>query len=350
MPKRPTRPIPSLILVSVVLAAVALIGCGGDDDPAGDEAEANVSATAEAALPETITADDATRVELEDRLLTRLEIPNGPDWMVEAFDSLWVKRDDGAVVRVDPATSKIAAEIPPGPGSPSQHLCQGIGASGEAIWSCPPGKEIVRIDPETNEVTATVPINKLPDQGRIVSASDRVWVLTDSGAELTAIDPGDNKPIETVKLDGRCTELASGGSTVWAMCPFDDRVLRIDARSGEVGDTLELAGATNASVSDHLWVGFEGGVAQVDLDTLEVLAVYDVHPRYGGSIFTTPDAVWVREEGGEFLTRIDPMGQRIVEVIKAPELPSGGDVVQIADSVWATAYDDATLVELEASK
>jgi streptogramin lyase len=348
MPKHSTKLIPFLILIAVAFAAAALVGCGGDDDSTGDVAEASDAAAAEPSLPKPITAAGAKRVNLEERLLTELEVPS-PDWMVEAFGSLWVKRDDGAVVRVDPATGRIAAEIP-APGPPSQHVCQGIGASGGAIWSCPAVGEIVRIDPATNEVAATARIDKLPDQGRIVSTTDRVCVLTDSGAELTAIDPRDAKPTEAVKLNARCSELATDGTTLWAMCPFYDRVLRIDARTGEVGDTLELAGASNASVSDHLWVGFEGGVAQVDSDTLEVLAVYEVHPRYGGAIFATPDAVWVREEGGSFLTRIDPEGQRIVETIEAPKLPSGGDAVQIAGSVWATAYNDATLVELEASK
>ena len=131
------------------------------------------------------------------------------------------------------------------------------------------------------------------------------------------------------------------------MCPFEDRVVRIDAATGKVSDELTLAGATNASVGDDLWVGFEGGVAQVDTETLEVLAVYDVFPRYGGSIFATPEAVWVREDG-RFLTRIDPVAQRITERIEARDLPSGGDVVQIGDSVWATAYNDVTLVELSA--
>ena len=34
------------------------------------------------------------------------------------------------------------------------------------------------------------------------------------------------------------------------------------------------------------------------------------------------------------------------EVIEAPKLTSGGDVVVIGDSVWATAYDDSTMVQL----
>jgi streptogramin lyase len=248
-----------------------------------------------------------------------------------------------------PTAGKVIARIAPEQPFKPQHLCQGIGASEEAVWSCPAKGTLTRIDPATNSIAATVRIDKLPDQGRLVSAADRLWVLTASGAELTAIDLRDNKPATTVELGGRCVDLAASDTTLWATCPLEDRLLRIDAETGKVIDELELAGATNAAASDHLWVGFEGGLAQIDPKTLEVLAVYELSPRYGGSIFPTPDAVWVREEGERFLSRIDPEAQRITETIEAPKLPSGGDVVQIGDSVWATAYDDATLVELKAS-
>jgi hypothetical protein len=50
--------------------------------------------------------------------------------------------------------------------------------------------------------------------------------------------------------------------------------------------------------------------------------------------------------GGSFLARIDPVERRIVETIEAPQLSSGGDVVVIGDSVWATAYNDETVVQL----
>jgi hypothetical protein len=55
----------------------------------------------------------------------------------------------------------------------------------------------------------------------------------------------------------------------------------------------------------------------------------------------------VREQEGHFLARIDPVEQRIVETIEAPQLPSGGDVVVVGDSVWATAYSDETVVQLK---
>ncbi len=99
-------------------------------------------------------------------------------------------------------------------------------------------------------------------------------------------------------------------------------------------------------MAGDVWVAFDGGIAQVDPESLDVKAVYELAARFGGAIHATGDEVWVREKGGHFLARIDPAGERIVETIEAPKLSSGGDVIVIGDSVWATAYDQSTMVEL----
>jgi streptogramin lyase len=256
-----------------------------------------------------------------------------------------VKIDSGDVVRFDPESGKQTATIPAGGAA---KLCQGFGASDDAIWSCPAEGSITRIDPESNSVADEIRIDALPEQGRLVSTADRLWVLTKSGEQLTGLDLRTGKPTESISLGGTCTDLAAGDTTVWAMCPIDGLALQVDAEAAEVTGEVPLPDARTAAVGDDLWVGFEGGVAQVDPEALEVLAVYDLYPAYGGAIFATDDAVWVREEGNHFLARIDPKEQAIAETIEAPQLPSGGDVVAIGDSVWATAYNDQTLVEVRA--
>jgi len=344
----PTRLISALI---IVLATTLLFGCGGDEDPS-QPATATVAATTAAeqpSLPEPISTRGAKRLDLSDLIEAEHTSAEEPDWLVTGFGSVWAKQGSGDVLRVDPQTGELVTEIgerKPGERPPGGHLCQGLGVSDDAIWSCSQLGTIARIDPRTNEVAATVKLDNLGDQGRLVSAADHVWVLTDDGAALTGIDTATNKPTTTIELGGRCGDLAADGATVYAMCPLKDRLLRIDAEAGEVDDELELPGAGNASVSEDLWVGFEGGVAQIDPDSLEVLAVYDLAPRYGGAIYATRDSVWVRVEGGPFLAKIDPDEQRIVATIESPRLKSGGDVIEARGRLWASAYDDLALVQL----
>lgn len=331
-----------LLSLVIALAAVAS-GCGDDDD----QAETTQTATTEesGALPEPITAEGAESVDLDDRLVEQIELA-AADWMVSGFDSLWVKIDSGDVVRFDPESGKEVATIPAGGAA---KLCQGFGISDDAVWSCPGAGSITRIDPESNSVADEIRIDVLPEQGRLVSAADRLWVLTKSGEELTGLDLRTGKPAESISLgSGTCTDLAADDTTVWVMCPIDGLALRVDAQAAEVTGEVPLPDARTAAVGDDLWVGFESGVAQVDPEALEVIAVYDLYPAYGGAIFATDDAVWVREEGNHFLARIDPEEHAITETIEAPQLPSGGDVVVIGDSVWATASNDQALVEVQA--
>jgi hypothetical protein len=337
----------NLNLIAAAMATIsvlALPACGDDDDSGDDGGSQAATEVVKPALPAPISAKDARKVDLDERLIREVRITDGPDWLVSAFGSIWVKRDDGKVVRVDPGRGKQLAEISTGPFVPPP--CQGAGATDDAVWACPKEGELMRIDPATNEVAATVRVDKSQNQGRLVSAAGRLWVLTDEGDALTAIDPESNSPSTTIPLDAGCDDLAASGDTVWAMCGLFERVLRIDVGAEEITGQLELPGAALGAVGDDLWVAFDGGLAQVDPESLEVVAVYDVHPALEGAVFAAADSVWVRQRGGPFLTRIDPVARRVVETIEAPALPSGGDVIVVGDSVWATAFEDEALVQL----
>lgn len=342
----------------VLLAGVALLigGCSGDsgDDSTAESGTAGeASAGSEPTLPEAIPVDDAPRVKLEDRLASEIQTTDEPDWMVDAFGSLWTIRGNGDVLRIDPGDGRVIATVK-NPSGFKPPLCQGIGASDDSIWACPasgkPPGTVVRIDPDTNKVVSTLSTGKIPDQGRLISAAGQLWLLTGSGETLTGVDLETEKPTSDLPLGTQCTQIASqppDEETLWALCPSDGVLLRIDPTAPEITGELELDGAEHASVAGDVWVAFDEGIAQVDPESLEVDAVYGLAALFGGSMYATEDEVWVREEGGHFLARIDPAAQRIVETIEAPKLPAGGDVIVIGDSVWATAYDQSTIVELQ---
>jgi hypothetical protein len=337
-------------LIALVAVGALFGGCADDPEETTSSSDA---ATVESELPETIPVAGATEVDLEERLLTRLKIPEEPDWMVEAFGSIWSIRGNGDVVRVDPETGRVDATIA-NPFDYEPPLCQGIGASEDAIWACPahgrPAGTVVRIDPETNKVVSTLSTRKTPAQGRLVTSAGKLWLIDGSGKRLTGVGLRSEEPDAELRLPGVCPQLArqpADEETLWAVCPFEDKLVRIDPAVPEITGEVELAGVDNATVGEDVWAAFEGGVAQVDAESLEVRAVYEVHARFGGNVYASDDEVWAREADGHFLVRIDPDEQRIVETIEAPALPSGGDVLVIGDSVWATAYNQSTMVQLK---
>ena len=102
---------------------------------------------------------------------------------------------------------------------------------------------------------------------------------------------------------------------VWAICPFDNQVVRVDTSTGEVTGRLELIEPSHVAVGEDVWIGFKAGVAQIDPESLSVDAVYDVQLNYGGSMLVTDDSVWVRCGDGPFLIGIDPTKQRITAIV-----------------------------------
>ena len=63
---------------------------------------------------------------------------------------------------------------------------------------------------------------------------------------------------------------------------------------GSVTGRLKLKDPRAATISDDLWVVFEGGLAQINPDTLQVIAAYDVNLGIFGEVWADPDDVWAR--------------------------------------------------------
>ena len=115
---------------------------------------------------------------------------------------------------------------------------------------------------------------------------------------------------------------------------------------GSVTGRLKLKDPRAATISDDLWVVFEGGLAQINPDTLQVIAAYDVNLGIFGEVWADPDDVWARAPGTAMLTRIDPREHRFVETLTSSAYPSGGDILVIGDDLWTTASDDGVLLKI----
>lgn len=327
------------IAISSSLLLIAALGsCSSSpDEKTRDEPKPKVTPTAP-------SPSDVDRIELKSVEDARVEL-DSPDWLASGFGSVWVKRDDGAVVRLS-SKGKVQATIDAELYKPP--VCQGLGVSADAVWACATEGTIIRIDPETNDVAAEIDIPKINEQGRLVSHGGQVWVLNGDGDRLTGISEETNELGDPVELGSFCTETAErvDGSTLWVACASEGVLLRVDLDKKKVtGKVTDLPLATSVSVGEDVWVGFEKGLARIDPSSLDVTMLQEaVTPN---RVHAIGDHVWVREEGGEaFLTRLDASTAEVSQVIAADDLPSGGDVIELDGVVWASAYDDGTVVRL----
>jgi outer membrane protein assembly factor BamB len=218
--------------------------------------------------------------------------------------------------------------------------CQGLGAGLDAVWACA-GTDVVRIDPQTGEVTATLRVGKTFTQGHLVTAFDRLWILTGDGSSLVGVDPGTGEPVTTIPLGARGTDLAVGDAGLWVVSQVDGQVLRIDPAGTVAVRATGLDRPVVVAVTDQVWVGTVRGISRIDPATAEVQVSTDMGVGLEGGLAIAPDGVWVRS-ADRFLIRLDPDTAEPVAGIAA-DVESSGDIVVAFGSVWTTAYDDAAL-------
>jgi hypothetical protein len=281
------------------------------------------------------------------RLETARITLDSPDWLTIEAGDLWVKLDNGTIVRIDPGVGKVVTKVEAA-GSGQFSGCQGFGSSPGSIWSCSPWGPLQRVDSASNRTESRLEIEMSASQGNLVVADEQVWFLAPDGTSLSSVNLATDEVGAPVDLGHACSDLAADDPVVWAVCPWDNQVLAVDVTTGEVTRAIELDEPRHAAVGADLWVGFAGGVAQLDLHDLSVVAVYDIRPGSSSSITIGTDLVWIRSDGGPFLVGIDPIAHEVSAVVTARDLPSGGNSVEIGGLIWATAFDDGSLVELEA--
>jgi hypothetical protein len=290
-------------------------------------------------------------VDLAERTEVEIAI-TGADFPLVAFDSVWVvaaDRPEPAIVRVDPASNEVVAEIVvPGRG------CNGATASPDAIWACS-SDGVARIDPATNTVTTVVDVDAF-GQARLAYGAGSVWAFTRAGDAQTAnavvrIDPTTAAVTATIPLDHPLGTMAFGFDALWVTSPDDGLLLRVDPATGE-GSVVrdDLTGAFTVVVGpDSVWVSLFGTadaapgagdptIARIDPTSGDVVATIVTEPIGNvGGIAADETAVWIRGPT-TFLTQIDPATNQVVERITA-KLQTGGDVVLGFDSVWAASFD-----------
>jgi streptogramin lyase len=342
-----------LVPASLLLLAACSDGSAPTDaEPASPSVEATTSTrseeptlSAEPSLPTPITTDGAEKVDLSERQDLLLgKFPDEPDWLAVGFGSLWAQQGNGSVLRFAP-NGKLLATIDAGIWKPP--TCQGIGISADSVWACATEGKIIRIDPKINDITATLDIPKLNEQGRLIAAAGHLWLLTGDGAELTGVSLKDNSLSDPIKLGAYCTDLAVGDDeSLWVVCASDGSLLRVQPDTGEVtGRVTGLPLAANAAVADDVWVISDEGLARIDTETLDVIALYGIYGGVTTGIRAYPDAVWIRQES-PFLTQIDPRSGEVVKVIHSRSLTSSGDVIEMGNKLWTAAYDDQRLIRL----
>jgi hypothetical protein len=327
---------------TVVALILGLTACGSTTPDTHPHAHPSPSSTRTAATTPAKTSTYGERQEAKFH-------SDGADGMVAVAGALWVKSDVGHVVRIDPATNRITADIVVDKYTGQSFYCQGIGAVAGAVWACKTradGIGVVRIDPSTGRVTRLVKVGKVFDQLALPSTSRGIWVLTDSGNKVSVVDPASGK-VTTYPLGVRCQQLGAHGDRVVATAVVAGSVVVLDANSGAVVDRLSVdTPRMTAVVGDAVWVDSADGLTRFS-DDLGTRTVYPgMSAGQGGDVFSDQDSVWLRESDGT-IYRIEAASGKVLERIVPAKAVSGGSLIAAYGSVWTTGSEEGWIIRLD---
>jgi len=210
--------------------------------------------------------------------------------VIIAFGSVWLL-DSGADVlfRLDPLTGAVQARIDHLPGL--THAVEGAGS----IWVMANGS-LLRIDPGTNRVTGRVDFGD-QNAAHLSYGDGRIWVVQADG--ITAVDAATLDVVaRSPTIPGGIADVAFAGGAAWAYaCAVDEsgncsfEILRVGP-SGGIDRTLPVPADVAAieGDGDTLWVATSergqttktpargGRILRIDARTGEITGTFDVEP------------------------------------------------------------------------
>ena len=190
-------------------------------------------------------------------------------------------------------------------------------------------------------VIATVP---LPGEPMLMTvAGGKLWVSFVDDGSVAAVDPATNRLGPRTRLANGAgaqldNPLAGDQRELWAVDNANDRVVRVDAKSGKAGAALDVESPIELTIAfGSVWIAqFESyKVIRVDPRTTHISA------RLSASGPTDVDAgagsIWVLAHRSDEVLRIDPATNRVSATIRLTTAASTPERMAFGeDALWVT--------------
>lgn len=262
--------------------------------------------------------DTVTRVNPEtNRATGTIDTGGEPTAVALGEDAVWVVSYYGrTLTRIDRETDEVVSTVD------LDTIPRGVAASDDAVWvggdGNSDGTEVLRIDPATEEVVAEVDVLHNGVVFFLAVTSDAVWAAAGSNrlGQIARIDPATNEVVDMIDVgagDGEVTGLAVTADAVWVSLS-NDTVTRIDPATDEIVAEIEVGANPSgvAATEDGAWVANrdDGTVSRIDPATNSVVATIEVYdelsddPGYPYAVAVNDAAVWVTLDN-ETIARIE---------------------------------------------
>jgi YVTN family beta-propeller protein len=326
-----------------VAAFIALVvaACGGSQvqSPAAS-GSASTSSPTQSTVPASTAPGARVGRSVESQAVIKFGAKVGA--MTVGPTGIWALTDAG-IVRIDPATNKVAAMYP----LPPTVDGFGIAVGAQALWVSDFDYDVVfRMDPATGKRIATIATPAGP--GSMVVVDGAVWVANHHAGSLSRIDPATDKVVMTISVGptgrGGPGFPASVDHGLWIGFGFQAMVVHVDTQSNTVIATVSLpSGNTIPFIADptHVWAFYKSdtaqGIAVLNASGTGVATTIDVGGAPGFSAVVSDGAVWVpvlpASGSAGAVVAIDPSTTAIVDRLSFAE--GTPDAIVIAfGSAW----------------
>ena len=357
----------------LVLLSIAYLTACSAPPPATADPDIAHTATSSPVAPMTQTLEPtltrtpfptATPIVVEGvgQTVQTVRLPN-QGYMFPAFGaaSVWIP-SPGLLMRIDPVTGHVAAEIPLD-GGQREHintvLAEGkmyaVTAQGDVIWASEAnGEAVVRIDPQTNEIIDHISLDARPDAMALEDGT--LWVAHRTGDEVLRVNTQTKEVIARIPVYDP-DSIAIGAGSAWVVGARAENLVRIDPMTNSIIATISLGTGNDpagqvAFGEGDVWVTkfFGGTVTRVNPETNQVVATIEIGIPVisvevgAGAVWATVGIFDTCENSG--VVRIDPATKTVVGRLP---VRCAEDLVASPEGFWVTSYKypEITLIRPE---
>ena len=174
--------------------------------------------------------------------------------LTAGFGTVWVPNcADKTVSRIDMKTNRVIATLPFGPAD-SEGL---VAVSSDSFWMVSgQGGKLLRINPKTNKVSAEIAV--AAGSVSCIFADNALWVTSPEKNVVTRVNAKSGKVTDTIPTGPGPRFATAGGGSVWTLNQGDGTVSRIDQKTRKVAASIEAGlpgpGGEMAFGAGQLWI------------------------------------------------------------------------------------------------
>jgi hypothetical protein len=278
------------------------------------------------------------------KVIGTYRVASGLSPLAPGFGAVWTADPiRGEILRIDPATRRVAARIP-------AHGEALVSTGTDAVWALAGDLQyggdkgpvrLLRIDPASNRVIARIPMRTPSGDGfgpvDLQVDGGIVWVVGVAGA--LRIDPSRNVADRFVPFEEPTRGAVTDRDRVWVLAA-DGRLRQLDARSGRAVSTVRV----RAPARSHLFPGPQGALTLIGAGDFALL-----EPASGRVVWRATlhgdirrwmadgDALWAHvsrdSAGRDQLVRLDADSGRVDGQVDLPE-PGVAGMAKVDRDIW----------------